>query len=716
MIKKTKLSHRLGILLCFILFVTASFSQDNKIMFCGNTGNDLYTLLSKENYKIKRYSSPSEAIKAASNNAVVIIVSDSYPVVDPSIKMTDDLLRLVKEKKLKVYIEYASSFPGLHIEEKPIITSLERGVITADVFGEKLKPMSLVSINNCHVLPVEVKNPLMVLGKVAGFDKAEYGLDSTLTYPVLFKMDNIFFATTALSHFATGRYGPTASWKIIWSYILSGLTGKRNISSRSWPNYVTPTYAAGVALPGNARKESIRKGVEWFYNGRFFIDPSWKETWLKYQGDGTKPFGPPVDQKLPNGDGSLGILEGHASTIYYDGTQQYRYWMRADVQGEASMALAAAGNMLNNNDYKTKAKNLGDFVFKTSNMRAEAKNDSASPAFGLIGWATTHPGVFYGDDNARALLGYIAASAYLKTDQWDKELLEGILANFRTTGKLGFRGERLEENNIIKNGWQYYADRDIKHISPHFESWMWACYLWLYDKTHYEPLLTKTKEAIKITMDAYPGNWLWGSSMQTQRARMILPLAWLVRIENTEQHRKWLDIMIKDVMKYQVEAGALREEIGKGEGRFIPVKSNKDYGVDEASLIFKNGEPAACMLYTCNFAVFALNEAVHATGNAEYKKALDKLSDFLVRIQVKSKKFNDIDGAWFRAFDYKRWDYWASNSDAGWGAWCTLTGWIQSWIVTTLVQIEQKQSYWDLTKNSGINKYMQRTVNQMFKR
>lgn len=703
-------------ILCLLIFTMSACGKPNAIFFCGSSSNDLFILLKEQGYTLKRFDSPQQAINAASKGSAVIIVSDSYPQLNAKLNIDEALLNLSKEKGLRLYLEYATAFPGMKIQQEPVITSLERGVITSPVFGEELKTMSLLSINNCHLLPVEAKDPLIVLGKVAGFDKAEYGLDSTLTYPVLFKNGNVLFATTALSHFATARYGPAESWKTVWSYIISQLTGEKNIAFKSWPAYLTPMYTEKAALPANARQTSIKKGVDWFYKGRFFIDPSWEQTWLKYQGDGTKPFGPPVDQKLPNGDGKLGILEGHASTIYYNGEQEYRYWMRADVQGEASMALAAAGSMLNNSDYKTKARNLGDFVFKTSNMRAGEKNDSTSPAFGLIGWATTHPGVFYGDDNARALLGYIAASAYLKTDQWDKELVEGILSNFRTTGKQGFRGERLEEKNILKNGWEYYYNRDVKHISPHFESWMWACYLWLYDKTKYEPLLTRTKEAIKITMDAYPNSWLWGSSMQTQRARMILPLAWLVRIENTEQHRKWLDIMVNDVMKYQVESGALREEIGKGEGRFIPVKSNKDYGVDEASLIFKNGEPAACMLYTCNFAVFALNEAVHATGDPKYKEALNKLADFLVRIQVNSKKFNDLDGAWFRAFDYDRWDYWASNSDAGWGAWCTLTGWIQSWIVTTLVQIEQKQSYWDITKQSEVNRYMQQAVGQMFKK
>ena len=116
------------------------------------------------------------------------------------------------------------------------------------------------------------------------------------------------------------------------------------------------------------------------------------------------------------------------------------------------------------------------------------------------------------------------------------------------------------------------------------------------------------------------------------------------------------------------------------------------------------------MLYTCNFSFFALNEAAHATGNPKYGEAVRKLADFLVRIQVESRAHPDIDGAWFRAFDYNRWDYWASNADNGWGAWCTLTGWIQSWIVSTETLVEKGQSYWEMTRNMNMKQAMKESL------
>lgn len=683
------------------------------LIFCGSTTNDLYKVLKEEHFEIRQYDSPAEAIASAPNGAAVLLVADQYP--DVKNEISPSLIRSAKEKQLRLYIEYPGSLPGLDIPYTVIMTKLERGVVAADVFGNELKPMSILSINDCHIIPVKnVDSPLLVLGKVAGFDKAVYGLDDVKTYPLLFRKGNMLIATSKLSNFATGRYEPTAAWRNVWQYILSWLTGNEALQLHQWLSYVTPMYGEDESLPHDAKKIAVQKGVQWFYKAHLLVDPSWKAVWMKYQGDGTAPFGPPVDPSYRNGDGSLGILEGHASNIYYDGRQQYRYWMRADVQGEVAYSFAAAASFLHKKAYYKVAENLADFVFEHSNLRAGPKDDPKSAAYGLVGWAVTHPGVFYGDDNARFILGMIGAEAYMKTGKWDQKIAEAILANFRTTGKNGFRGDRLEQDDILKKGWSFFGQRDLVNPHPHFESWMWACYLWLYGKTHYRPLLEKTENAIRITMADYPDKWLWTNGIQQERARMVLPLAWLLRVDDTPEHRKWLDEVVSDLLKNQVPCGAIREELGAGNGMFGPVKSNEAYGSGEAPLIFKNGDPVADMLYTSNFAFFSLNEAAHATGNKEYADAVNKLGDFLTRIQVKSKQHADVDGAWFRAFDYKLWDYWASNADAGWGAWATLTGWIQSWIVTTEVLTAHNQSYWQLTQHSAINKQMPQTVKIMF--
>ncbi|HTE27257.1 hypothetical protein [Flavitalea sp.] len=697
---------------CILLFASLTgFAQTREIAFCGNITNDLYLLLKKKGYSIKRFSEPSAAINSMPSGTALFIVADGYPEKMNALEAS--LFKTAAKKNMKLYLEYPSFVPGIDIVTKPVTDRLERAVVTSKLFGEKLPAMSLLGINGCFILPVSVKDPLIVLGKVAGFDKAEYGIADVKSHPVLFQQENMMVAMTSLSNFATGRYGPADSWKTVWEYIVGWMTGASKVQFASWPVQVSPAYSMEQKLPANAKRNAIARGTNWFYNGRFLIHPEWKDLWEKEQGDGTQPVGPPVSLKLPSGDGSLGIIEGHSSDINADGSQQYRYWLRNDVQGEVSYAFAAAGKFLNNKEYFKVAGNLVDYIYHKSNLRAGARANKDSAAFGLVGWSLTHPYVFYGDDNARATLGVIGASAYMNTAKWDKEIVENILANFRTTGKFGFRGDRLEQNDIQRLGWKHFQESDIVSPHPHFESWMWACYLWLYNATGYAPLLEKTKTAIRMTMEAYPDKWKWTNGIQQERARMILPLAWLVRVEDTEEHRRWLDIVVNKLLENQDKSGAIREELGTGKGMFGTTASNKEYGLHEAPLIFENGDKVADMLYTSNFAFFSLNEAAQATGNKKYAGAVNKLSDFLTRIQVKSEKHKDVDGAWFRAFDYGRWDYWASNADAGWGAWSTLTGWIQSWIIATQVLIEQKQSYWELTKRSDVKKYMDQAVETM---
>lgn len=698
-------------LILFLPFISVANSP-LRIVFYGSEQNDLYVLLQQEGVQVYKALSPIDAVRNADKGDVLILAADNYP--EKRLSLDDTFYRALKAKKLRAYIEFPSYVDGIKLQDSLLHGELERGVVTSTVF-KNLDPLSILGINDSYVIKAAVSDPLLILGKVAGLNKAEYGIEDVVKYPLLFKVGGNIVSTSKLTNFATGRYGPNNAWKSVWNYIIGELSGIDGFEFNTWLSYVNPMYGKYDVLTENAKKETVKRGVDWFDNAKLFVHPSWEKMYLNYQGNGEIPFGPWIDQSMAVGDGKLGVLEGHASKIYHNGRQQYRYWMRADVQGEVAFALAAAGNYLHTGVYDNKAKNVVDHVFKGSNLRAGERDDKNSPSYGLIGWSVTHPHVYYGDDNARALLGMIGASAYLSTSNWDKEIAEGIMANFRTTGSLGFRGERQEDKEIQSNGWKYYWNRDIEHFAPHFESWTWASYLWLYDKTGYAPLLEKTKLGIRAMMKAYPDKWVWTNGIQQERARMILVLSWLVRLENTEEHRLWLDQMVGTILANQDASGAILEWLGAGDkGRFGKANSNAEYGLHEAPLIFTNGDPIADMLYTTNFAYFGLNEAYHATKNPAYKSALDKLSDFLIRIQVRSDRYKDLDGAWFRGFEFNKWEYWASNADAGWGAWGTLSGWTQSWIVATQVLTGQNTSFWDLTKSSKVNKYMPETLRLMF--
>jgi len=694
---------------CLPLYATS------KISIVGNGDNDLYRLMLANGIDARLYGTIDDAVNSLSKGSGLVVTATAYP--SQRTEITEQQYTAIASHGTRLFIEYPSFLPGYTLGADNVEGTLERGVVTSGFFGKCLPEMSILGINGCTYIPVETKSMLIAFAKVAGFDTAQFGLADTETHPILFFADkNRMVATTRLSQFKQGRFGPVDSWKTAWQGILRWLTRDNKLSLTIIDADPIPTMNDNACVDDDARLNAIRRGAEWLSNANLFIHPSWEMTEIgKYQpknGDPNLFFGPAITSDMLHGDGSRGVMEGHGSTILADGSQLYRYFIRADVQGETSMLLAAAAETTGDGSYTQKAERLLDYLFYTSGFRGDTRNNPDSCSYGMIGWANTHPGTFFNDDNARCILGAIGASSMMNNQRWNRFIVENVLANLRTASRQGYLGAAIEQRDLERNGTKYYSDRDFVHLHPHFESWMWACYLWLYDKTGYQPLLDKAREGIRVMMEGYPDNWLTQNGMQQQRARMILPLAWLVRIEDTPLHRKWLDDMVSALLDNQVACGAIRDEIGSSEQdkNKLLVTSNDAYGKNEAPLIAVNGDPVADMLYTCNFSFFSLNEAAHATGNPRYHEAVKNLADFLVRIQVSSQAHHDIDGGWFRAFDYDRWDYWASNADNGWGAWCTLTGWIQSWIVTTEAMILKNQSYWDITKNMDMKDAMSQSL------
>jgi len=52
----------------------------------------------------------------------------------------------------------------------------------------------------------------------------------------------------------------------------------------------------------------------------------------------------------------------------------------------------------------------------------------------------------------------LLAGASLHSDRWNESVCRDLLANLRTTWKLGFRGDRMDMPDLERNGWRYYHD------------------------------------------------------------------------------------------------------------------------------------------------------------------------------------------------------------------------------------------------------------------
>jgi len=645
-----------------------------------------------------RYDSATEAIDKAAPGAGVLILADNYPQsttpVDASVFST------AASKNLRLYVEFPSMLPDMSLGAPRFLQTagyesiLERLVISSSFFSPALESMRIMTFYGCYLQPITVANPHIVAARVVGYDTAALGLPAS-TAPILFEHPDgdVLVATTKLSQFVTARCMPSEAWKAVWEGILDWL--QPGAPTLSWTPTVRTQYDKNETLPGDALLQSIQKATQWYQDSQLLIDDSGMD-WVYAKRTGIEP----LPQGWVSGDGSNGILECYISKrIFLDGSQPPNPAVRADCSCESSMGLAFAGVLFNDSTKKQIATNMLNYIFFESEISQGPRSDSSNAAYGMLSHNTKSLSHYWGDDNARALLGTIASAALLKSNLWDDAVCRTTLANFRTTGLKGYHaGGLIDHSALVANGWQYYWGLDGTEFSPHYQSYIWAMYLWMYDKTGFEPLLQRTRTGIQLMMEAYPDKWLAECGrMDEERAHMLLPLAWLVRVDDTPEHRSWLMSMAQYVIDKMDTSGALPQAVDQ------PYTSNSQYGTGEAPIIYRTGDPATDMLYTMNFAFSGMNEAAAVTGDPDIAKAVDRIAEFLIRSQTKSESHPELEGTWYRSFDFDRWEYWGSDGDWGWGVWTTESGWTHSWITATLALRQMNTSLWDMTASSQVN-------------
>ena len=284
-----------------------------------------------------------------------------------------------------------------------------------------------------------------------------------------------------------------------------------------WTPDVRPSYNKSEILPADFEKIALKRGIDWFFNSQMLLHPAMMEQYNKPANlpnpakadPDTKedwPYGHRTAKMIkdaPIGDGTLGIMEGFDSKIFSDGSQAVRWWNRNDCNGEVAGAMGLAGVELQNSKYLKTSGNIGDWLFFKSMMSLGDRVDPNHPAYGLFGWNDTPkyagPGygdgyaVYYGDDNARSMLGMMIAATAQKTDRYDKRLLMCLLGNLRVSGEFGFQPDRIDQNQLEKAGWKHYFTDKNTSYSPHYQANMWACYLWAYQQTGFDLFLKTGK-------------------------------------------------------------------------------------------------------------------------------------------------------------------------------------------------------------------------------
>ncbi|HEX8525108.1 MAG TPA: hypothetical protein VF669_22845 [Tepidisphaeraceae bacterium] len=700
----------------FVVWFFSSWSFGADFTLSCRPESDLLQAMKAAGMDVARYDAPAEAVERAQEGKALLILAQGYP--ERRTDVNAEVLAAARGKKLRTYVEFPQELPGTVTKEVKLQQAgWERVVVARDGVAEGVEKLRILHGHQLQFLPVSVADEKQVwlsIARVAGYDTAVFGLPKNAT-PLLFQMnDRTLVSTSRLSEFVTGRFAPVAQWKKVWVGVLRWLGPDAKKVELTYQAPVRPALGPDEKMPAGFERECFDRGAVWFGKSRLLLSPHRQAKVHELLLNGVENTDMPAEND-PDGDGSMGILEGYSSAIRPDGTQGQRAVLRSDCNTESAMVFAL-DSLLNKKAQSAKtAGNLLDWVYFKSNICKGERGDPKHPSFGHIAWGDVSPAWLvanYGDDDARCILATLTASSALKDERWNASVLRSLLANLRTTGKLGFRGDRVDVPALEQNGWRHFHDAETVNYAPHFEAALWACNLWAYARTGEKEFLEKTRTAIRMTMAAYPKQWRWGDNIE--RARMLHALAWLVRVEDTAEHRTWLKTIATDLLNDQDTCGAIAERLrGTGGGHFQIPQSNEAYGTGETPLIQSNRDKASDQLYTTGFALLALHEAVGATKDPTLLDAENRLAAYLCRIQSRSEKFPWLDGAWFRAFDFGKWDYWSSSADVGWGAWSIEAGWAQAWTAATLALREQKTTLWEFTAGNSIAKEMEKVRGEM---
>lgn len=578
------------------------------------------------------------------------------PQKNPVLKITNNMQDILgamqaSDNPARIIVECPETVPGIEWSE-PVQAEYERIVVTSDFFGDKLPKETILAPHKCWFRPVKTTvNAHLTLAQVAGYRKAVFGLPEN-NFPVLFQhpqYSHIMISTIPISTFIEARYAPFTDWKIVMGRLKAWLKNTESIAEIKYCPTIRLAFESKQELPPDSELKALNTNIQWFNNHIFFEHV-----------------------------GKIGVFEGYISGIEPNGRQSPRPKTRGDCTGEATM-LPAFDWKLNKN---YPARKLSARIMNNLFHGELTDNDPQSPTYGSLRFYE-NISAFYSE--GRALIACILSSELTGNYDYLPNIIRYMLSLLRTTGKLGFRRGRLNNPASFANGktWKDYQNEDYVEYRPHYQAYMWAAFLQAYVLTGHQEFLDKAKCALRMTMNVFP-KLVWTNGITQEYARLLLPLAFLVQIEDTGEHRSWLRTVAETLLENMVECGAIREMMGDLEyGKYPAPRSNEEYGTTEAALIQENGDPACDLLYTANYAFIGLHEAAVATSDEYYITAENKLADFLCRIQVKSQEQPYLNGCWMRGFDYELWEYYGSSADNGWGAWCVESGWTNTWIAAT---------------------------------
>ncbi|GAB2692007.1 hypothetical protein ACFQWB_11310 [Paenibacillus thermoaerophilus] len=371
-------------------------------------------------------------------------------------------------------------------------------------------------------------------------------------------------------------------------------------------------------------------------------------------------------------DGADGAREGLGTEIDYTGRQRVSRYLRVDCIGELAFPFWLHGVLAGDEESRRISENLAAYVFD------HYVNREPGPLYGMMRWTDQAWGVCYQDDAARAILPQLFRCFYEGTDNRLRECEDVLQFLIRTTGTDGTRPFRTDNNKLTAEELERLRSTPGNLPSAHYNAYYYAALCIAYRLTGRDEYRRTALAGLSTIMNAYP-NTKREQSQTQELCRLILPLSWLYAVTGDELHLQWLYRVARDLQAFAHPCGAYLE----WDDGYAAAMRHKA-GAGESSLLCRNGDPVADLLYSNNWLAIGWMQAYFITGDSWFKERWTDTARFMAGAQIVSDN-PVIDGAWARAFDVERNEVFGSPADAGWGPWAIESGWTVAEITSGLL-------------------------------
>jgi hypothetical protein len=645
----------------------------------------------------------SDAGKAdPARHALLWLTCPSYPLpAEFSPRMAQKIEEFLARGK-GVFAEFALNFPGAPCLDTPQKTGIARLFVSSvlEAVPGKLPSGTILDEHDSVCVPFTGEalklREVLSFGKVPGVQRIITTPERTATWPGLVcgvrATGRFGVAATSISQFGRREYAPRAHWErflvdlILWilpeqdrNAVLNAYVPCRvHTEPRSW---VLPgsgyqlVIESSPAMKVRLQQQDPRIAVE-TAPGRYEVSLRAGASGISRLTGSIAGAGPArtfeatlrvagrkeayrraLDRNIrwfersgvmPRSDGSLGVTEwisgpdSEGNRIPY-GKGQIFSWERADCVFESALAMCLYGKLASSARHTTIGHNMMRRIMDFQRL------ERGDRFYGL--WYTRgRSGPVYQDDIAMAIIFSLAGYRFMRDPLF---LKRGVMAAEASVPV--FAGEVPEAA----------GSADPKHAHPHERGQMLAAWLYAYSITGDRRFSDQAVPLLRRMVDEYPKIPRFLISRTGESSRFLLPLALGFACTGDVLFGSALREQARYLRSRMAPCGAIQED-GSNTGSRL---SGTDLG-----LTYDQSETVSDQLYTTSFAAMNYWIAYKATGEASYLEDYFRVADYLVRIQVDSPN-QRIDGGWMRGFDYSLWEYYGSNADQSWTAYCMETGW-----------------------------------------